>query len=558
MSTREHALRIMLLMVFVLTVQGWMLARNMMPAQDGINFIRIARNFSQTPLPTAIQSSSQHPLYPWLVSVTQRVLFLQSDSETWLHVARGVAAAGCVLLVIPMYLTGLRMGDERTAFTAPLFFSVIPVFARVSVDCMAESSYLLFFMIGVYGVLEFLRKENVWWLVLAGIGSGISYWSRPEGVILTPTILIALFVSPFLRTLRIQWGRVIAGGTILVMTTLLVVAPYMLLTGRMTQKNSLNHMLRKIIPASDQVTQAAGSPVSSSVEVTVQPSLETRPTALSLPADDPLDFSSKHSVPGLRFQGYLPAMKELIEELLEGFHYVFLPLALLGTMHLKEKRERLFIMTVIVVFLIALVQFSSGSGYLSTRHVITIVCMGMYPAIEGIHVLAQKLVPFIWWLTKNRRSEDTTGALDGRKVPSLQRKCFLLLTCVLTLFCLARSVAPLHASRQGHLKAGYWLAEQASEHDLLLDTRGWVSLFSDLPAYSAHGSERAFRDARLTHVVLEEEEYLAETPRGRTFRRLLDVAGRRIGTFSVDGRPGTRVLIYQWRSEQMASFWHRL
>ena len=102
------------------------------------------------------------------------------------------------------------------------------------------------------------------------------------------------------------------------------------------------------------------------------------------------------------------------------------------------------------------------------------------------------------------------------------------------------------------------MAEQASDHDLLLDTRGWVSLFSGIPAYSAHGSERAFRDARLTHVVLEEEEYLAETPRGRTFRRLLDVAGKRIGTFSVDGSPGTTVLIYRWRSERMASFWNSL
>ena len=117
-----------------------MLARNTMPAQDGISFIRIARDFSQTPLPTAIQRSSQHPLYPWLVSVTQRVLFLQPDSKTWLQIARGVAAAGCVLLVIPMYLTGLRLGNARTAFTAPLLFSVIPVFTRVSVDCMAESS----------------------------------------------------------------------------------------------------------------------------------------------------------------------------------------------------------------------------------------------------------------------------------------------------------------------------------------------------------------------------------------------------------------------------------
>ena len=56
----------------------------------------------------------------------------------------------------------------------------------------------------------------------------------------------------------------------------------------------------------------------------------------------------------------------------------------------------------------------------------------------------------------------------------------------------------------------------------------------------------------------ENEEYLAETPRGRTFRRLLDVAGKRIGTFSVDGSPGTTVLIYRWRSERMASFWNSL
>ena len=46
MSIREHALRITLLMAFVLTVQCWMLARNTMPAQDGISFIRIVGYFN--------------------------------------------------------------------------------------------------------------------------------------------------------------------------------------------------------------------------------------------------------------------------------------------------------------------------------------------------------------------------------------------------------------------------------------------------------------------------------------------------------------------------------
>jgi len=50
------------------------LARAILPAQDGLKFIRIAREFQRRPWIDVVRGSDQHPLYPALVAVTEPVI----------------------------------------------------------------------------------------------------------------------------------------------------------------------------------------------------------------------------------------------------------------------------------------------------------------------------------------------------------------------------------------------------------------------------------------------------------------------------------------------------
>ena len=44
------------------------IARSPLPAQDGLKFIRIARQFQSGPWPDAVRDTDQHPLYPALIA----------------------------------------------------------------------------------------------------------------------------------------------------------------------------------------------------------------------------------------------------------------------------------------------------------------------------------------------------------------------------------------------------------------------------------------------------------------------------------------------------------
>ena len=54
------------IVVLAAALHGLGIARTILPAQDGLKFIRIARLFQHAPAADVIRSSDQHPLYPGL------------------------------------------------------------------------------------------------------------------------------------------------------------------------------------------------------------------------------------------------------------------------------------------------------------------------------------------------------------------------------------------------------------------------------------------------------------------------------------------------------------
>jgi hypothetical protein len=52
------------------------IARSLLPAQDGLKFIRIARQFQTQPWADVIRGADQHPLYPALVALAEPVIAL--------------------------------------------------------------------------------------------------------------------------------------------------------------------------------------------------------------------------------------------------------------------------------------------------------------------------------------------------------------------------------------------------------------------------------------------------------------------------------------------------
>src|SRR5262245_53009658 len=103
--------------------------RSPLPAQDGLKFIRIARQFQRQPWTDVVRATDQHPLYPALVAIVEPAVatVIGRGPDAWRIAAQGVSALASVLLLVPLF--GLTRGlfGDREALLACLLFAVLPI-----------------------------------------------------------------------------------------------------------------------------------------------------------------------------------------------------------------------------------------------------------------------------------------------------------------------------------------------------------------------------------------------------------------------------------------------
>ena len=126
------------------------MARAILPAQDGLKFIRIAREFQTRPWIDVVRGADQHPLYPALVAVAEPLVspFLGEGPETWRVAAQSVSAIAAVALLFPLFGLTRALFDERIATLAVLIYVLLPLPGEVGHDTLSDSLALLGFVVG--------------------------------------------------------------------------------------------------------------------------------------------------------------------------------------------------------------------------------------------------------------------------------------------------------------------------------------------------------------------------------------------------------------------------
>jgi hypothetical protein len=555
-----HYRRIVLLIGLATIVQVVVILRNPVPAQDAVNFIQFARQLDHHSLVETLRSNVRHPLYPVLVWGYHSVLgSVEPEGASWVRSAQAVAGLASILLVVPMYLTGVRLGNVHLATAATAVFSVLPFVARMGADALSDSTYLLFMLLGVWACAAFLDTplsrqrpfdmdqcgklrwgvRHAGYLMLAGIANGIAFLARPESLLLPAALVATLILMQCRPEWRLPWRRVVLASICLIAGLMCVAAPYTLAIGKLTPKGSLNFLPggRSLFARFDS---SQGRPAARTLS-DGRPAVPPGGTAeLPAPPDFKLDFGLNHRSDEKRTVGFAGACGELGRELIEGLQYVLGPLVLVGIVFAERRPVNLFCSVLALAFLAVIVQFASKSGYVASRHVLTLICLACYVAARGGWVVAG-------WFPSLIRIH------TPRSVEGTQRRVATGLLALAVAFCLPRSLGPLHWSRAAHVAAGHWLAEHAAAGSIVLDSRGWVSLFADLPSYDYNGARLAFQDPRLAYVVVESAEVTDDRPRGRSLRHLLEIAGRMVAEFESPAASGESVQIYAWHPTWLVS-----
>jgi len=518
--------RCLLAVVLLATVlHAISISRSLLPAQDGLKFIRVARAFQQDSWPDVIRETDQHPLYPALIASIEPVIrvFAGTGPETWRIAAQVVAALASLAILFPLFGLTRSLFDERIACMAVAIYALLPVPAEVGHDTLSDSLGLLMILLSLRWGAMAIRTGNWRPALAAGLAGGAGYLARPEAI-LAPAALGLAWVFHWARSRQFRMALASPALPAMSLSALVLVGGYALAKGEVSEKLALRH------------GAALGS---GRLAIRAVPQL--LPRGLS---DSNLDFSPKEETERIPIRHPLKALRWMTSEWWDELCWGFAIMSLWGLVRQRfilglcgnrdpagtGGSERLVLAVFASVFVLALLRHTASLGYLSGRHTLPLVLISVPWAAAGTFVCLRGLGLKLPW---SPRTAWTTG---------------IVATSVVVATLAAYQLRPGHPTRWGHWAAGRWLAEHAQRSDVVLDTRGWARFVSGAPGYDYWHVRQALTDSHLTYVVVGHEELAATSPRAQTLNALMAFAATPIQDFpSMAGERDVGVRLYRFR-----------
>ncbi len=537
MSGRHRPLIAIVVLAGILHAVG--IARSILPAQDGLKFIRVARAFQIEPWTDVVRGTDQHPLYSALVATAEPLVALVAGHgpTSWRIAAQGVAALAALLALWPFHRLSRDLFGPIVADLATLGLVVLPLPMNVGHDTLSDSLALFSFVLSMRLGLIVLREPERWRPALGcGLAAGLGFLTRPE-VVLAP---IAVVLTALIRA-KADW-RFLSDrrGSIrlasLSIAFLTVVGSYALVKGEVSEKLALRQSAA-LGPHAHETTAPRWLP----------PGLDDRRW----------DFSPKEESESPARRSISEAMQNIVLDWADGLCGVFAFFAAWGLVRDRSIRMRIadgnerpdpanlgrsLIIVYLAIFTVILVRHEMTLGYLSSRHTLALIVVSLPWAAAGTFICARGL------------------ARVFRFSPTLCRLAALGVLAIVIAAGIRLQLKPAHPTRWGHREAGRWLAAHSGTDDAVLDTRGWAAFVSERPSYDYWHVRQALTDAHLAYVVVGEDELRARSRRAETLRALLAYAAEPVAGFP-EKKGGKSIGVHVYRFQRPESWeglrsWH--
>lgn len=432
-------LALVLLLVAGLSLRLWIIARTEVAARDSIGFIRTALRFEQEPWTDVVRSSEQPPGYALMVLVVSRpvrALAGNTSCDTMVFAAQLASALLGVLSIVPMMRLGRELGDRRLGWLAAGVMLALPGILRLTSDGLSEGTFLFFVSLTLWLGVRALRHPSALRMALCGVGVAAAYLTRPEGLELAVAAGGALVALQFTAR-RQKWLPMSGQLAGLACGVLVGVAPYVAITGHLTNKNTAKVLLGdpNADPARMLPYGQAGS--RSLLGVWLQESGDSK---------------------GPR---WIWAIQALASETAQSLQYFGTGLAVMGLFVWRYRRGslggRLLLGGLVALHVLILCRMASLSGYLSERHTLMLVIAACIPAAGALLWLGERLRP-------------TAGALVAGAM--------LVVLIAAEMPSLAK---PLHGNRAAHKAAGRFLAQAIAPGDKIVDPFNWAEFYAQAP-----------------------------------------------------------------------------
>lgn len=439
---------LLLLAALIVPLRAWLLYNTEVMARDSVGYIRYALRFEEKPYAEVLCAFDQQPAYPlaiWFTSMPLRA-WGGTTPEVMQWSAQLVSALAAVLLVVPMFYLGKALWDARVGFGGALLFQVLPMSGHHLSDGMSESLFVLFVAAALWcGVLA-LQGRRWHWFVACGTMSGLAYLTRPEGAVVLAAVGLTLAGFQLFAAWREPWPRWLAQCACLVVPALVVGSAYVSATGCLTNKPSIQRM---------------GEFAESSVG-TVERRSQLPGLWAQLWADSFIHLTSPMS-------RLVRGVRALIFEIGHALHYLgCIPLAVAFIWQRKTlfgNRASWAILCYFCLHAAALLLLARSAGYLSDRHVMTLIMLLCYPTMLGI-------LQFATWISAWRQRDGANPVMSSVPFAAMTMLGLAVVAC------LPKTLERLHDNRAGNHALGLWLREQLHDGDLVFDDHDWSNYYA--------------------------------------------------------------------------------
>ena len=176
------SLKLVLLVLITLITRIVVLLQTQIISNDGVFYIQIAKLFSEGKYEDI--SKTYFNLYPLLL------FFIQKLIGDWELSGKLISLTLGTLTVVPVFLLGRSLYDEKVGWLSALFYIILPNFLKYNSDVLRDPTGWFFMTLTLWLVWDGIQKNRSILLGLASISGGLGALTRVEGFVLWGALAI--------------------------------------------------------------------------------------------------------------------------------------------------------------------------------------------------------------------------------------------------------------------------------------------------------------------------------------------------------------------------------
>jgi hypothetical protein len=407
---------------------------------DGTLYVKMAKLFSDGKYEGI--SNTYFTLYPLML------FFVQKFVGDWELSGRLISLILGTLTVIPIFLLGRSLYNERVGWLSAFFYITLPNFLRFDTDVLRDPTYWFFLALTLWLTWEGLKKNRLLFMGLASISAGFGAITRVDGFILWG--VLALYVA-FCRTPRIPIKRKALNVAILVIIFPILLSPILLSTKRDTNHIAVGEMTSFSINVIRQNMRAILRPGDPIARINTGDYKSLPPLT-----KDALEL-------GIRHRSIL-AFFEVIYKFIKSANLLIV-LILLGLW--KRKREGFespdwYLVVVFTGLFIISASYARQIYYFSTRHGLTLVLPCFFFAGHGLDFIAERF---------SRGLDHLTSRWN-----IIKKYLVHFLTLIIIILFLAQGLSFKRSEKFIQKEIGVWLKEKGYQGSVIMGPKQLLRL----------------------------------------------------------------------------------